>query len=72
MKQCYTLNNEVDKVSLGPFFFLKMAQLDLETEISYKKQRLKITWKGAFYENERVKINSSSVILVFSLYVYCC
>ena len=29
-------------------------------------------WEGVFYQSEWVKINSSWVILVFSLYVYCC
>ena len=29
-------------------------------------------WEGAFYQSEWVKINSSLVILEFSLYVYCC
>ena len=30
------------------------------------------TWEGAFYQSEWVKMNSSWVILVFSLYVCCC
>ena len=30
------------------------------------------TWEGAFYQSEWVNVYSSWVILVFSLYVYCC
>ena len=29
-------------------------------------------WEDAFYQSEWVKINASWVVLVFSLYVYCC
>ena len=31
-----------------------------------------LTWEGAFYQSEWVKINSSWVVLIFSLYVSFC
>ena len=51
------------------FFFSKEG-------IIYTRLKTKIennsTWESAFYQSERAKINTSSVILVFSFYVCCC
>ena len=63
----YFEENTLESVEVLP----KYVELD-KTILNAKKVENNSTWKGAFYQSEWVKINSSWVILIFSLYVCWC
>ena len=47
-------------------------KIDVYGTLLKNKIENNLNWEGAFYQTEWVKIISSSVILVFSLYMHCC